>query len=396
LSFAKWLRSRGHDVKVLTGFPNYPTGILYPGYQMKWRQWDEVEGVPVLRVPLYPNHDRSAAKRIVNYLTFAASGTLIGMPQAGDVDVVYAMATPPTAGIPAFANLLFRRVPYLFNVTDMWPEAMMESGMVGDGMAVRLARAGVDELCRIVYGNAAFVTSISKGYRRLLIERGLDPRRVRAVYNWVDEELYYPRERNEALAEQLGLTNAFHFIYGGNFGPFQGIDTIIRAAARLEHIPNIRVALVGTGQLDAQLRQLAQDIGATNVHFTGRVDQRVMPDVYALADVLVMHLNDSEYLRATIPSKTQNYLAMQRPIVIAARGDAADLVTEAGAGLATPPGDDEALALAMLDLYERSKDAREELARRGRGYYLRTMSMQHGASEIETLLYRAAARDHSY
>src|SRR5271168_1587235 len=108
LPFAKWLQRRGHEVTVLTGFPNYPGGVLYPGYRLRPRQWDEVEGVRVLRVPLYPNHDRSALKRTVNYLSFAAAAALIGLPSIGKVDIIYAMATPPTVGLPPFLKNVFR------------------------------------------------------------------------------------------------------------------------------------------------------------------------------------------------------------------------------------------------------------------------------------------------
>jgi glycosyltransferase involved in cell wall biosynthesis len=389
LAFAKWLQGRGHRVTVLTGFPNYPHGTLYPGYSLKWRQWDDVDGVRVLRVPLYPNHDQSATRRSLNYLSFTAAAAAIGMPMTGNVDVVYAMATPPTTGFPPFLNRVFRRVPYLFNVTDIWPEAVTESGMVAGGLKNRVVARGIDALCRLVYGNAAFVTAISRGYRRILIERGLEPARVHAVFNWVDEELFQPRPRNAELAAKLGLTGKFNFLYGGNFGPFQGIDTIIRAAARLQHIPDIQIALVGTGQLDRELRQLAADIGAKNVHFTGRVDQTLMPEIYSLADVLLIHLNESEYLRATIPSKTQTYLAMGRPIVIAASGDSADVVAESGAGLVVPPRDEEALARAMLDMYNRASAEREALGRRGRQFYLDEMSLEKGAAKIETLLHHA-------
>jgi glycosyltransferase involved in cell wall biosynthesis len=391
LAFAKWLKQRGHEVTVLTGFPNYPSGTIYPGYHIRWRMWDVVDGVRVLRVPLYPNHDQSALRRIANYLSFAIAATAIGAPLVGAVDVVYAMATPPTTALPAWVNSKFRRVPYLFNVTDIWPEAVTESAMIRGGMKNRLIASAIHLLCRVLYGGAEHVTAISRGYRRILIERGLEAERVHAIFNWVDEHLFQPRPANEALAAQLGLTGRFNILYGGNFGPFQGIDTIIRAAALLKEHPEIQVALVGTGQLDAELRQLARDLGATNVHFTGRVDQTLMPDIYSLADVLVMHLNESEYLRATIPSKTQVYLAMKRPIVIAASGDSAEIVAESQAGLVVPPRDHHALAGAMLRMYRMSAEEREAMAGRGRQYYLDRMSMDHGAAEIEQLLLRAAA-----
>jgi colanic acid biosynthesis glycosyl transferase WcaI len=390
LPFARWLLERGHDVKVITGFPNYPAGRLYPGYKLKFKQWDETDGVPVLRVPLYPNHDQSASKRIVNYASFAASATAIGMSMLGKVDVVYAMATPPTAGLPAWANKVLRSVPYLFNVTDLYPEAVLESGMLAPGLKQKMIRGAVNQLCRTVYGNAAFVTAISRGYRDILIRRGLEPDRVHAVFNWVDEKLFRPVPRDEALAKKLGLDGKFNFIYAGNFGPLQGVDTIIRAAARLKHLPDVQIALIGTGQLEMELRQLAQDIGATNVHFTGRLDQTLMPEVYALADVLLVHLNDSEYLRATVPSKTQVSLAVGRPVVIASIGDSADIIKEANAGLVCEPKQPEGLAEAMLTMYNMPAAERETLAANGRRYYLDVMSMDRGAHQIESLLLRAS------
>jgi colanic acid biosynthesis glycosyl transferase WcaI len=393
ISFAKWLQARGHDVKVLTGFPNYPTGVIYPGYKVRMKQWETIDGVPVLRVPLYPNHDRSAIRRMANYFSFAASATAIGIPMVGDVDVVYVMATPHTIAIPALANLIFRRVPYVFNVIDMWPEAVTESGILRTSLSMRAIEAGIAALCEVLFSHATSVTAISRGYARMLVERGLSRQRVHAVYNWVDENLYKPTPRNEKLAAELGLAGKFNFLYGGNFGPFQGLDVLIRAAARLTHIPDIQVTMVGTGLMDAELRQLAQDVGATNVHFTGRIDQFLMPEVYALGDVLVMHLNDSAYLRATVPGKTQVYMAMQRPIVMGAVGEAADILNESGAGIVVPPRDHVAFADAMLELYHRTPAEREELAANGRAYYLEHMSLDHGGAHIERLLHEAAARD---
>jgi colanic acid biosynthesis glycosyl transferase WcaI len=390
LPFARWLQARGHDVTILTGFPNYPKGELYPGYKLKVRQWDEVQGVKVLRVPLYPNHDTSASKRIVNYASFAAAATVIGMPLVGDVDVVYAMATPPTTGLPPFFNQIFRRVPYLFNVTDLFPDAVLESGMVQSKVKTAIIRRSVEKLVDVVYGNAAYVTAISRGYRDILIERGLPAEKVHTIFNWVDEDLFHPVPRNEELAQRLGLAGKTNFIYAGNFGPLQGIDTIIRAAAHLQHIPDLQIALVGTGQLDAELRALAASLNLKNVHFTGRVQQHEMPDIYALADVLLIHLNTSEYLRATVPSKTQASLSVGRPVAMAAIGDAPDIIKESGAGLVCEPRDPAALADVMLRLYNMPHAEREEMGQKGRAFYLDHMSLDHGGAELERLLLRAA------
>lgn len=391
LPFAKWLQRRGHKVAVLTGFPNYPNGVLYPGYRMRPRQWEELEGVRVLRVPLYPNHDRSALRRSVNYLSFAAAAALIGLPSIGKVDVIYVMATPPTAGLPPLLTRLFSGVPYLFNVTDVWPEAVVDSGMLKGGLAGRVLSRSIEKLCHFVYGQARFVTTISHHCKRLLIDRGLKEDQVHTIYNWVDEDLFRPLPRDPELTRRLGLDGRFNFIYAGNFGPFQDLDTVIRAAALLRHIPEIQILLVGTGQLEKQVRARAAELDLPNVRFIPRMEQREIPAVCSAADVLLVHLIDRPFLRAILPSKVQMCLATRRPVLMAAAGESAEVVREARAGLTCEPENERALAECMEKFYRTRRSDREEMAQRGRQFYLDRMSLDVGARTIEALLERAIA-----
>jgi glycosyltransferase involved in cell wall biosynthesis len=391
LPFAKWLQRRGHKVAVLTGFPNYPTGVLYPGYRLRPRQWDEVDGVRVLRVPLYPNHDRSALKRSVNYLSFAAAAALIGLPSIGKVDVIYVMATPPTVGLPPLAMRMFFGVPYLFNVTDIWPEAMTHSGMLNGGLAGRALSGSIDRVCRFVYGRARFVTTISHRCKKLLIERGVKEEQVHTIYNWVDEDLFRPIPRDPEFMRRLGLEGRFNIVYAGNFGPFQDLHTVIRAAALVRHIPEIQIVLVGTGQLEGKIRAHAAELGLPNVRFIPRMDQRDMPAMYSAADVLLIHLIDRPFLRIILPSKIQMSLATGRPILMAAAGESAEVAREARAGLTCEPQNELAMADCMEQLFRAPQSDREEMGLRGRQFYLDRMSQEVGARTIETLLERAIA-----
>lgn len=394
LPFAKWLASRGHRVTVLTGFPNHPGGKLYPGYGLRLRQWETIEGVRVLRVPLYPSHDRSALRRGLNYMSFAASAATIGLTSVGKVDAIYAMATPPTIGLAPLIAQVFSNVPYLFNVTDLWPEAVVESGMVRNRLARRAVSRVLTAICRWVYGGARFVTTISEGYKQILVERGIAENRVHAVYNWVDEELFRPVPRDPALMQELGLAGCFNFIYAGNFGPFQGLHVLLRAAALLQDFPEIQIVLAGTGQLEPELRAQANALGLPNVRFINHVPQRQMPAVYSAADVLVIHLLDRPFLRVTVPSKTQVSLAMGRPVLMAAAGESADLVRKAGAGIVCEPENEFALADGIKRLYQAPKSEREAMGRRARFFYLSKMSLAAGAPRIEDLLLEAAG--HSF
>jgi colanic acid biosynthesis glycosyl transferase WcaI len=392
LPFAKWLQEQGHEVTVLTGFPNYPSGVLYPGYRLRLRQWDEVEGVRVLRVPLYPNHDRSAFRRTLNYLSFAAAAALIGLPSAGAVDVIYAMSTPPTTGLPPLLKKVFQGVPYLINITDIYPESITDSGMVQGTLSQRLFVRLAGLLCNSVYGGAAFVTVISDGFKKILVERGLPEEKIHTVYNSADEGMFHPVPGDAALARELGLEGRFNLIYAGNFGPYQKLDTIIRAAALLQNVPEVQIVLVGSGQLEGELRELAAALKLKNVRFISRVEQHRMPQIYGLADGLLIHLVDRPFLRATVPGKTQTSLAVGRPIIVAARGECADIIGAAGGGFVCDPEDERALADQILRLFQTPKEERELMGRRARAYYLDHFSLHVGAQKIEELLKRAVSQ----
>src|SRR6185369_3221162 len=155
------------------------------------------------------------------------------------------------------------------------------------------------------------------------------------IYNWTDETVFKPVERDPALAAALGLTGRFNIVYAGNLGAFQGLDTVIRAAAMIRGESRIQVVLSGTGQCEAQLKSLARELEADNVRFLGHREYSEMPRINALADVLLVHLRDMPFLRGTIPSKTQVSLASARPILMAVRGDASDIVRDAGAAAHT-------------------------------------------------------------
>src|SRR5262249_34860356 len=162
------------------------------------------------------------------------------------------------------------------------------------------------------------------------IERGVPDAKVQVVYNWTDEDAFRPRERDIALARELGLAGRFNVIFAGNLGSLQGLDTVIRAAKRVADTPAIQVVLAGHGQKESELRRLADQLGTTNVRFLGGGNHREMSKLCAIADVLLVHLKDLPFLATTIPGKTQAALASGRPILMAVRGDAADLVTRAG------------------------------------------------------------------
>jgi glycosyltransferase involved in cell wall biosynthesis len=391
LPLARWLADHGHDVQVLTGVPNYPGGHVYPGYRMRLWQREVMDGVPVLRMPLYPSHDTSAVGRVTNYTTFSLSAATLGTALVGPGDVAYVYHPPATVGLPAMMLKTLRGMPFVYHIADMWPESVVESGMLDSAAARRIVRGLLSVWCRAIYRQARAITVLSPGFKRLLVERGVPGDKIHVIYNWTDEAMFRPVPRDEALARELGLAGRFNIVYAGNLGPLQGLDAVIRAAARVRAVRWIQIVIVGVGQQEHELRALAQSLGADNVLFVGRRPYQEMPRICALADVHLVHLRDLPFFRATIPSKTQVALACARPVLMAVNGDAADIIRKAEAGMTCPPEDEARLADAMVTLAETASDELEAMGQRGRTFYLDEMSLDIGGRHMDSLLREVGA-----
>jgi hypothetical protein len=174
LVFAKALQEQGFDVEVLTGFPNYPGGKVYPGYRVRWIQREIMDGVHVTRVPLYPSHDQSALKRAFNYVSFLMSSLIYGLFFARRFDVIYAYHPPLSVGITASLLKVFRRKPLVFDVPDMWPDTLRATGMLGNERLLRF----IGKVCDWVYRRSDAVVVLSPGFKNLLIERGVPAEKI--------------------------------------------------------------------------------------------------------------------------------------------------------------------------------------------------------------------------
>ena len=392
MPFAAWLQRRGHEVEVLTGFPNYPGGRFYPGCEPAlWRK-EMLDGVRVTRVLLYPSHDTSALRRVANYASFALSASTLGTALTRKADVTYVYHPPVTTGVPALLWKHARKIPFVYHVQDLWPDSVLESGMLGSQRVQRAVERMLTSWCAHVYRGASRIAVLSPGFKRILIERGVPGHKIEIVTNWADEKIFKPEPAEERLAKELGMAGRFNLVFSGNMGTFQGLDSAIRAAARLRHLERFQLVMIGTGQAEQQLRALAGEMRLNNVRFLGRRPFKEMGHITALASALLVSLEDRPFFAATIPSKTQVALACGRPVVMAVRGDAAALLTEADAGVVCEPGNDAALAAAIEQLYLLPRAELDAMGTRGREYYEREMSLDRAATRLESLL-EAAARE---
>jgi glycosyltransferase involved in cell wall biosynthesis len=352
---------------------------------MRLLQRERSEGVKVYRVAHYPSHDSSAFGRVLNYLTFALTSA-ITIPFIGrGADVVYVYHPPGTTSFPALVLRLLRKIPFVIDIQDLWPDTLAATGMIGS----RRILGAVNRWMNLVYRMAGAISVLSEGFREKLIERGVPTDKIHVIYNWAPENP--PPERKDESTWQQPLKGRFNVVYAGNLGKAQALEEVLKAAARVAKSEStIQFVFIGEGIESGNLKAMAQSMGLTNVLFLPRMPFDEIVNALAAADVLLVHLPDDPLFAITIPSKTQAYLAAGRPIVMAVRGEAADLVEKARAGIRCRPSDPEALAAAVRSIHALSKQEREEMGHRGRAFYEEHLSLDTSINKLELCLREAA------
>ncbi|HEX9999957.1 MAG TPA: glycosyltransferase family 4 protein [Actinoplanes sp.] len=387
-NLARELVARGHRVRVLTGFPTYPAGKVYPGYRQRWRDTAVLDGVAVRRVPLYPSHDRSGVRRAANYLSFAATSTAAALPYLGSADVIYVYLTPATVfAAPALLRLL-RETPVVLHVQDIWPESVTFSSMVPGGRTGRLINGVLDAAMRRTYRLASSIAVIAPAMRELVVARGADPARVRVVLNWADEAFFRPVPPTPSARERIGHRNRCTVMYAGALGPFQNIEDSIRAAAAVRD--DVDLVLVGSGIGEGAARSLTARLGADNVRFLGRLPMSDMAALYAVADYQLITLKNLAIFQGTIPSKLPAALSCGAPVIVAAPGDCAAIVEGSNLGLVCPPEDWPALSDRFRRAAKLSAAERAGMGHRALSCYRARMSRQAGIDQLESMLVEAA------
>ncbi|WP_028448705.1 glycosyltransferase family 4 protein [Chitinibacter tainanensis] len=377
LVFARALQAKGHNVEVITGFPNYPGGKVYAGYQIKWRQVEMIDGIRINRVPLYPSHDGSALKRIFNYASFAISSCLYGIFGVRKPDVVYVYHPPLTVGLSASIVSLFRRVPFIYDIQDLWPDTLAATGMINNQRALSI----VSSLCSFVYKSAAKLVVLAPGFKEKLIERGVAPDKIELIYNWCDEQALQGIDLGNL--HDIRSNGRFNIVFAGNMGKAQGLDSVLDAAKLvLSEAPQVLLVMVGGGLEVTRLKKRAEDEKITNIIFLPQMPMSQIGRVLAAADVLLVHLKDDPLFSITVPSKTQAYLAAGKPILMAVRGDAADLVCEAQAGICVSPEDVKAIAQTFVDFSKKSKDELSKMGLNGAFFYQQNLSLEVGCRKF--------------
>ena len=379
LQFAKELARLGHEVSVLTGFPNYPGGKLYEGYKIKPFQREMMDGIPILRVPLYPSHDSNSLRRIVNYISFAISSAIIGPFLTKKPDVIYVYHPPVTVGLTALIFHWLKNVPFVYDIQDLWPDTLGATGMLNSRAAFWL----INQWCRLIYAQAAKIVVLSPGFKRVLMTRGVPSNKIEVIYNWTNEVNHVDYDRDENLGSSLGFSGRFNIVFAGTMGKAQSLDTILDTAKLImNRFPEVQFVFIGGGIEVDNLKKRKKEFGLTNVIFLPRVPPDEIPQILQLADVLMVHLKNDSLFEITIPSKTQAYLAAGKPILMAMKGDSADLIKNAEAGLVCQPQDSESVAECIEKFIQLPKEQIMRMGQNGMNFYENELSLKIGVKKF--------------
>ena len=383
------LHAAGHQVSVLTGQPNYPGGAVFSGYRAAASGVEDWQGVPIHRVPLLPRGQPSALRLVGNYLSFIASGATFGAwrlrGQSFDVILVYA-TSPLLQALAAVALARLKHCALVTWVQDLWPQSLQVTGYVRHPRAL----AAVAAVVRWIYARNTLLLVPSQAF--VAPVRALAPGRVPV--------LWHPNPGDDADAAiddavaspALRLSPGFNIVFAGNLGLAQALDAVLDAAAQLQDLADVRFVLVGSGQRSDWLAEQVHARGLENIDLPGRFEPAQMAGIYAQAQALLVSLKSDPAMALTVPSKVQSYLAAGRPILAALDGEGARLVTEGGAGIASPGGDGTALAAAVRHLHALPEAERQRMGEAGRRLYAEHFSPARLTPRLLAHLRDAATR----
>jgi glycosyltransferase involved in cell wall biosynthesis len=384
---ARALASKGHQLQVFTGKPNYPEGQVFPGYTSHGC-YSEVYSnqIPVYRVPLRPR--RHGAKGLMlNYFSFIFNGLRFfpGELQRNETtfDVIFVFAPSPILSVLPAILLKWKTKAHLAVwVQDLWPESLAATGFVRSPFLQR----ALGWIVRWIYGCSDTLLIQSKAFRES-VSRYANPEKI----------VYYPNsleltslEGSDAalLPDELinVLENSFCAVFAGNIGTAQAIGTLVEAAVHLKKHPQCKLVLVGSGSMLSWVQEQKAALGLDNLILAGRYPMSMMSQIFERAGALVVNLKNEKAFSYTIPSKVQAYLASGRPIVAALNGEGARIVLEAGAGVACPAENAQAIADSVYAMSEMTPEERDCMGAAGKAYFLEHFEMGAQASRLIKIL----------
>jgi colanic acid biosynthesis glycosyl transferase WcaI len=378
---AEGLVQRGHEVRVITGMPNYPQRQVYDEYKGKWYVTEERNGVTIQRSYVWVKPKPKLIDRLLLEGSFVLSSFLQAL-KGWRPDVILLTVPPLPVCVPAALLGWFYSCPVVLNLQDILPDAAIHTGILKNKTMIRTFQA----LEKFAYHTAHTVSVITDGFIDNLTKKGVPAEKITCIPNWVDVNFIRPMaKQNNPFRAENALEDKFVVLYSGNIALTQGLETVVKAASELRHIPEIVFVIVGESKALKKLQAHCEACGADNVKLLPFQPREKLPEMLAAADVGLI-VQKRNVVSFNMPSKTQVLLASGRPIIasVPEDGTAARALQQSGGGLVVDPENPVALADAVLELYTDQAKG-EMLGQRGRQFALERYSFDQALNHYEAL-----------
>lgn len=340
----EWVRS-GHRVTVVTCAPNHPRGAVYPGYRNRLWQRETHDGIDIIRVGTYITANEGFLRRSLGYLSFLIA-CVYAAPFLPHADVLITTSPQFFNGLAGYPVKLMKRIPWVLEIRDLWPESVLAVGAVRNRLLIRVLSA----LERFAYRKCDHIVPVTEAFRRHIVACGIAPEKITVVRNGVDLALFGGDADARQLRASLGLEDKFVVSYVGTHGMAHGLETVLNAAAQLRSHTRIAFLLVGDGAERQRLLGLRDQLALSNVTMLEQQPKERMPEIWALSDASLVVLKKLPLFETVIPSKIFESMAMGRPIILGVAGEAREIVEEGEAGLSIEPESSASLCAAVLEL----------------------------------------------
>jgi glycosyltransferase involved in cell wall biosynthesis len=381
----------GHDVTIIAEVPNHPSGTIPPKYRGKIYERTMLDGIAVIRVWVKASPVKNFRNRMAFYLSYMLMAILAGLLLARKkYDVIYSTSPPLFVGAVGLTLSYLRRIPFVFEVRDLWPESAVAMGELQNQRAVEWATK-LEEVC---YRRARQIVVATDGIRRRLLERGLPAPKITFIPNGANLQIFQPQtEAGKQRRAELGLNGKFVVLYAGIVGVAQGMETIVETARLLVDHRDIFFLVIGEGPKKAEVQTLQKSLKLTNLVLLGEKPQKEMASYFSAGDVALVPLRKLDLFNGALPSKMFEAWACACPVILSLNGEAQTVLENAQAGLHAEPEEAAAIAAAILKL-KNEPAARRQMGENGRRFVAENYSRERAAQKLEQLLTQIIAKEY--
>ncbi len=374
----EWVK-RGHEVTVISCVPHHPMGKVYPGYKNRFYQVEDKDGIRAVKIWTYITANEGFVKRTWNYIFYMKMAILVA-PFIGKADVVISTSPQFFNGLAGYFVSRIKRAPWVLEIRDLWPESILTVGAIKNKTIIKI----LEYLEMFAYRKADLIVPVTNAFKTYMVGKGIDEQKIQVITNGVNLEYYHPVEKNQELADELGVSGKFVAAYVGTHGMAHHLETILEAAQQCDN-PDVVFLMVGEGAEREKLFEMKKRLGLDNVVMARQLPKDKMPALWSITDVSLVLLKKSDLFKSVIPSKIFESMAMQCPVILGVEGEVKGIIEQAESGICIEPESVTELLQAISSLYQDPGRA-NKMGMRGRKFVSENYDRSVLAERFEGLI----------